>query len=228
MFIILLFSLIITTKGGGTNPSPPTSNNIKGGTKGNMNTTNIKEQLANKYNDYLERKSLGLDNMTPDIQERSGDTVEDSIYNKLYKNQIEINKLEQRYIKENKEIDITKAAKRLTELNGKIEKTRTALNNFSKNYQEELEKLQDQELSNEHSVMGRIRIINKYNELSEEMENLPTYQNLSMELNDYNVEKYMLEKKVAQFENENKALISEILRHKKREEVESYLESKEV
>ena len=189
---------------------------------------NLKQQLANKYNDYLERKSLGLDNMTPDIQERSGDTVEDSIYNKLFKNQIEVNKLENKYIKENKEIDITKAAKRLTELNGKIEKTKTALNNFSKNYQEELEKLQDQELAQEHSVMGRIRIINKYNELSEEMENLPTYQNLSMELNDYNVEKYMLEKKVAQFENENKALISEIMRHKKRKEVESYLQSKEI
>ena len=55
--------------------------------------SNLKEQLANKYNDYLERKSLGLDNMIPDIEERSGDTVEDSIYNKLYKNQIEIIKL---------------------------------------------------------------------------------------------------------------------------------------
>ena len=83
---------------------------------------NLKEQLANKYNDYLERKSLGLDGITVGIQERNGDTVEDSIYNKLYKNQIEINKLENKYIKENKEIDITKAAKRLTELNGKIEK----------------------------------------------------------------------------------------------------------
>ena len=166
--------------------------------------------------------------MTPDIQERSGDTVEDSIYNKLYKNQIEINKLEQRYIKENKDIDITKATTRVKELDGKIEKTKTALNNFSKNYQEELEKLQDEELKHEHSVMGRIRIINKYNELSDKMETLPTYLDLSSELNDYNVEKYMLEKKLAQFENENSALIKEILRHKQKEQVEKYLESKEV
>ena len=166
--------------------------------------------------------------MIQDIEERQGDTVEDSIYNKLYARQIEINKLENKYIKENKNLDITKAAKRLTELNGKIEKTRTALNNFSKNYQEELEKLQDEELKHEHSVMGRIRIINKYNELSENMETLPAYQNLSSELNDYNVEKYMLEKKVAQFENENSALIKEILRHKQKEQVEKYLESKEV
>ena len=71
-------------------------------------------------------------------------------------------------------------------------------------------------------------IINKYNTLSENMENLPTYQNLSSELNDYNVEKYMLEKKVAQFENENAALIKEIMRHRQKEEVEKYLESKEV
>ena len=189
---------------------------------------NLKEQLANKFNDYLERKSLGLDNMIPDVEERHGDTVEDSIYNKLYKNQIEINKLENKYIKENKNLDVTKAAKRLKELEKNIEKTKTALNNFSKNYQEELERMQDEELKHEHSVMGRISIINRYNKLSEEMENLPAYQNLSMELNDYNVEKYMLEKKVAQFENENKALISEILRNKKREEVERYLQSKEI
>ena len=88
---------------------------------------NLKQQLANKYNDYLERKSLGLDNMIPDIEERTGDTVEDNIYNKLYKNQIAVAKLEQRYVKENKDIDITKSAKRLTEVNGKIEKTKTAL-----------------------------------------------------------------------------------------------------
>lgn len=190
--------------------------------------SNLKEQLANKYNDYLERKSLGLDNMIPDIEERSGDTVEDSIYNKLYKNQIEINKLENKYIKENKEIDITKATKRLKELEKNIEKTKTALNNFSKNYQEELEKLQDQELAQEHSVMGRIRIINKYNELSEKIESLPTYQNLSSELNDLNVEKYLLEKKVAHFENENSALIKEIMRHRQKEKVEQYLQSKEI
>ena len=193
-----------------------------------MNTINLKEQLANKFNDYMERKSVGLDGMTIGIEERSGDTVEDSIYNKLYARQIEINKLENKYIKENKNLDVTKAAKRLTELNGKIEKTKTSLNNFSKNYQEELEKLQDEELKHEHSVMGRIRIINKYNELSEEMENLPAYQNLSSELHELNLEKYLLERRVAEFENENKALISEILRHKKREEVESYLQSKEI
>ena len=189
---------------------------------------NVKEQLANKYNDYLERKSLGLDGITVGIQERNGDTVEDSIYNKLYKNQIEINKLENKYIKENKEIDITKATKRLKELEKNIEKTKTALNTFSKNYQEELEKSQEQELAQEHSVMGRIRIINKYNELSENMETLPAYQNLSSELNDLNVEKYLIEKQVAHFENENSALIKEIMRHRQKEKVEQYLQSKEV
>lgn len=189
---------------------------------------NLKEQLANKYNDYLERKSLGLDNMIPDIEERSGDTVEDSIYNKLYKNQIEINKLENKYIKENKEIDITKATKRLKELEKNIEKTKTALNNFSKNYQEELEKIQDEELKHEHSVMGRISIINKYNTLSENMETLPTYQNLSSELNDLNVERFLLEKAIKNYEEENHVLIKEILAQRKKEQVEQYLQSKEI
>lgn len=193
-----------------------------------MNTTNVKEVLANKYNDYMERKSVGLDGMTIGIEERSGDTVEDSIYNKLYARQIEINKLDQKYVKENKSIDITKANKRLKTIEKDINKTKETLNKFSKEYQEELEKLQDQELAQEHSVMGRIRIINKYNELSENMETLPTYQNLSSELNDYQVEKYMLQKKIAQYESDNKALISEIMRHRKKSEVEKYLESKEV
>lgn len=189
---------------------------------------NLKEQLANKFNDYMERKSVGLDGMTIGIEERSGDTVEDSIYNKLYARQIEINKLDQKYVKENKSIDITKAAKRLTQLEKNIQKTKDSLNNFSKSYQEELEKLQDEELKHEHSVMGRIRIINKYNELSEGMQNLPAYQNLSSELHELNLEKYLLERRVAEFENENKALIKEIMRHRQKEEVEKYLESKEV
>ena len=193
-----------------------------------MNTINLKEQLANKFNDYMERKSVGLDGMTIGIEERSGDTVEDSIYNKLYARQIEINKLDQKYVKENKSIDITKANKRLKTIEKDINKTKETLNKFSKEYQEELEKLQDQELAQEHSVMGRIRIINKYNELSEKMETLPAYQNLSSELHELNLEKYLLERRVAEFENENKALISEILRHKRREEVESYLQSKEI
>ena len=189
---------------------------------------NLKQQLANKYNDYLERKSLGLDNMIPDIEERSGDTVEDSIYNKLYARQIEINKLDQKYVKENKSIDITKANKRLKTIEKDINKTKETLNKFSKEYLEELEKLQDQELAQEHSVMGRIGIINKYNELSEKMETLPAYQNLSSELHELNLEKYLLERRVAEFENENKALISEIMRHRQKEKVEQYLQSKEV
>lgn len=190
--------------------------------------SNLKEQLANKYNDYLERKSLGLDNMIPDIEERSGDTVEDSIYNKLYARQIEINKLDQKYVKENKSIDITKANKRLKTIEKDINKTKTAINNFTKSYNEELEKLQDQELQHEHSVMRRAGIIEKYNKLSEGIESLPAYQNLSTELHELNLEKYLLERRVAEFENENKALISEIMRHRQKEKVEQYLQSKEV
>lgn len=190
--------------------------------------SNLREQLANKFNDYMERKSVGLDGMTIGIEERSGDTVEDSIYNKLYARQIEINKLDQKYVKENKSIDITKANKRLKTIEKDISKTKETLNKFSKEYQEELEKLQDQELAQEHSVMGRIGIINKYNELSEKMETLPAYQNLSSELHELNLEKYLLERRVAEFENENKALISEIMRHRQKEKVEQYLQSKEV
>ena len=193
-----------------------------------MSNLRAKELLAEKFNDYMERKSVGLDGMTIGIEERSGDTVEDSIYNKLYARQIEINKLDQKYVKENKSIDITKANKRLKTIEKDINKTKETLNKFSKEYQEELEKLQEQELAQEHSVMGRIGIINKYNELSEKMETLPAYQNLSSELNDLNVEKYLLEKQVAHFENENSALIKEIMRHRQKEKVEQYLQSKEI
>ena len=135
-----------------------------------MNTSNVKEVLKNKYNDYLEKKKLGIANIVTDTEERADGSVESSIYNKLYAREIEINKLENKYIKENKSIDVNKAAKRLTQLEKNIQKTKDSLNNFSKSYQEELEKLQDEELKHEHSVMGRIRIINKYNELSENME----------------------------------------------------------
>ena len=193
-----------------------------------MSNLRAKELLAEKFNDYMERKSLGLDGITVGIEERSGDTVEDSIYNKLYARQIEINKLDQKYVKENKSIDITKANKRLKTIQEDIEKTKTAINNFTKSYNEELEKLQDQELQHEHSVMRRAGIIEKYNKLSEGIESLPAYQNLSSELHELNLEKYLLERRVAEFENENKALISEIMRHRQKEKVEQYLQSKEI
>ena len=135
-----------------------------------MSNLKAKELLAEKFNDYMERKSVGLDGMTIGIEERSGDTVEDSIYNKLYARQIEINKLDQKYVKENKEIDITKANKRLKTIEKDINKTKTALNNFTKSYNEELEKLQDQELQHEHSVMRRAGIIEKYNKLLNQMD----------------------------------------------------------
>ncbi|MBP3905521.1 MAG: hypothetical protein J6D12_00230, partial [Peptostreptococcaceae bacterium] len=100
--------------------------------------------------------------------------------------------------------------------------------NFTKEYQEEIEKLQDEELKNESSMMKRVSIINKYNTLSENMENLPTYQNLSSELNDLNVEKFLLEKKIKEYEEENHVLIKEILAQRKKEQVEQYLQSKEI
>ena len=189
---------------------------------------NNRKHLAEKLDNYFNNKKSGIPVIAGDFLEQNEDTVVGSIYNKLYKSRIEMQKLEQQYIHENKEIDITKAAKRLTQLEKKIQKTKDSLNNFSKSYQEELEKLQDQELAQEHSVMGRIGIINKYNTLSENMESLPIYQDLSSELNDYQVEKYMLEKKLAQFESENSEIIKEIQRNKQREKVEQYLQSKEI
>lgn len=189
---------------------------------------NLKEQLANKFYEYQERKSLGLDGLTVGIEEKPNDTVENKIYNKLHARQIEVNKLEQSYIRGNKDIDVTKANKRLKTIQEDLEKTKAAINNFTKSYNEELEKLQDQELQHEHSVMRRAGIIEKYNKLSEGIESLPAYQNLSTELHELNLEKYLLERRVAEFENENKALISEIMRHRQKEKVEQYLQSKEV
>ena len=43
---------------------------------------NLKEQLANKFYEYQERKSLGLDGLTVGIEEKPNDTVENKIYNK--------------------------------------------------------------------------------------------------------------------------------------------------
>ena len=76
--------------------------------------------------------------------------------------------------------------------------------------------------------MKRIAILNKYQTLSENMENLPAYQSMATELNDLAVEKYLIEKKVQQYELENDALIKEIQRKKQMEKVEQYLQSKEL
>lgn len=189
---------------------------------------NDKKHLAERLDQYFNNKKSGIPVITGEFLEQNNDTIKGSIYNKIFKNQIEMQKLEQQYIHENKEIDITKASKRIKELNEKIEKTKTTLNNFSKEYQEEIEKAQDEELKNESSVMNRISIINKYNNLLEGMQDLPVYQNLTTELNDYNVELYMLQTKLQEFEQENDALIKEIQRNRQKEKVEQYLQSKEI
>ena len=128
-----------------------------------MSTLKAKELLAEKFDNYMNNKKLGIPVIAGEFYEQDESTVKGSIYNKLFRSQIDMQKLENKYIDEGKEIDITKATKRLKELEKNIEKTKTALNNFSKNYQEELEKLQDQELAQEHSVMGRIKQISLSN-----------------------------------------------------------------
>ena len=137
-------------------------------------------------------------------------------------------KLENKYINEGKKIDITKASKQLKKLDSDIQKLKNSLNNFTKEYQQEIEKLQDEELKNESSMMKRVSIMNKYQALSDNMQNLPAYQNLSSELNDLNVERFLLEKAIKNYEEENHVLIKEILAQRKKEQVEQYLQSKEI
>ena len=193
-----------------------------------MSNLKAKELLAEKFNTYMNNKKLGIPVITGEFLEQNEDTIKGSIYNKIFKNEIQMQKLENKYINEGKEIDITKASKQLKKLDADIEKIKTSLNNFTKEYQQEIEKLQDEELKNESSMMKRISIMNKYNELSCNMQNLPAYQNLSSELNDLNVERFLLEKAIKNYEEENHVLIKEILAQRKKEQVEKYLQSKEI
>ena len=193
-----------------------------------MSNLKAKQLLAEKFNNYMNNKKLGIPVIAGEFYEQNEDTVKGSIYNKIFKNQIEMQKLENKYLDDGKEIDITKASKQLKKLDSDIEKIKTSLNNFTKEYQQELENLQDEELKNESSMMKRISIMNKYDTLLGNMQNLPTYQNLSSELNDLNVERFLLEKAIKNYEEENHVLIKEILAQRKKEQVEQYLQSKEI
>ena len=193
-----------------------------------MSNLKAKQLLAEKFNNYMNNKKLGIPVIAGEFYEQNEDTVKGSIYNKIFKNQIEMQKLENKYLDDGKEIDITKASKQLKKLDSDIEKIKTSLNNFTKEYQQELENLQDEELKNESSMMKRISIMNKYDTLLGNMQNLPTYQNLSSELNDLNVERFLLEKAIKNYEEENHVLIKEILAQRKKEQVEKYLQSKEI
>ena len=194
-----------------------------------MSNLKAKELLAEKFNNYyMNNRNNTIATINEIFEEQDETTVAGSIYNKVFQHEIQLQKLENKYLDDGKEIDITKASKQLKKLDADIEKIKTSLTNFTKEYQEEIEKLQDEELKNESSMMKRVSIINKYNTLSENMENLPTYQNLSSELNDLNVEKFLLEKKIKEYEEENHVLIKEILAQRKKDQVEKYLESKEI
>lgn len=193
-----------------------------------MSNLKAKQLLAEKFDNYMNNRNNGIATLGGIFEEQDENTVKGSIYNKIFKNQIEMQKLEKKYLDDGKEIDITKASKQLKKLDADILKLKTSLTNFTKEYQEELEKLQDEELKNESSMMKRISIINKYQTLSDNMESLPAYQNLSSELNDLNVERFLLEKAIKNYEEENHVLIKEILAQRKKEQVEKYLQSKEI
>ena len=130
-----------------------------------MSNLKAKQLLAEKFNNYTNNRNAGIATLGGIFEEQDENTVKGSIYNKIFKNQIEMNNLEKKYINENKEIDINKAAKQLKKLDADIEKIKTSLNNFTKEYQQELENLQDEELKNESSMMKRVSIINKYQTL---------------------------------------------------------------
>ena len=190
-----------------------------------MSNLKAKELLAEKFNNYMNRE---IETLEGEFTEQDDTTIAGSIYNKVFKNQIQMNNLEKKYINENKEIDIKKATKRKKELAAEISRVQKQLNNYTKSYLEEIEKLQEKELKDEQSVMKRISIMNKYKTLEENLQNTPTHQNLSTELNDLNVENYLLDTKIRQYEEDNKDFIREILQEKRKKEVEQYLQSKEI
>ena len=149
-----------------------------------MSNLKAKELLAEKFNNYMNRE---IEMSEGEFTEQDDTTIAGSIYNKVFKNQIQMNNLEKKFINENKEIDIKKATKRKKELAAEISRVQKQLNNYTKSYLGEIENLQEKELKDEQSVMKRISIMNKYKTLEENLENTPTHQNLSTELNDLNV-----------------------------------------
>lgn len=191
-----------------------------------MSNLRAKELLAEKFNNYYMNREIEMSE--GEFTEQDDTTVAGSIYNRIFKNQIQMNNLQKKYINENKEIDIKKATKRKKELAAEISRVQKQLNNYTKSYLEEIEILQEKELKDESSMMKRIAIMNKYNELSENLEGTPIYQNLSTELNDLNVEQYLLDTKIRQYEDDNEDFIREILQEKRKKEVEQYLQSKEI
>ena len=211
---------------GGYPINPPTIIiNLKGENKRNMSNLKAKELLAEKFNNYMNRE---IEMSEGEFTEQDDTTVVGIIYNRIFKNQIQMNNLEKKYINENKEIDIKKATKRKKELAAEISRVQKQLNNYTKSYLEEIEKLEEKELKDEQSVMKRISIVNKYKTLEENLEGTPIYQNLSTELNDLNVEQYLLDKKIRQYEEDNKDFIREIMQEKRKKDVEKYLQSKEI
>ena len=81
-----------------------------------MSNLKAKELLADKFNNYMNNRNNGIPVIAGEFYEQDDTTVAGSIYNKIFKNQIEMQKLENKYIDEGKEIDITKAAKQLKKL----------------------------------------------------------------------------------------------------------------
>ena len=89
-----------------------------------MSNLKAKELLAEKFNNYMNRE---IEMSEGEFTEQDDTTVVGSIYNKVFKNEIQMNNLEKKYINENKEIDIKKATKRKKELAAEISRVQKQL-----------------------------------------------------------------------------------------------------
>lgn len=171
------------------------------------------KSLVNKLNNRENTSN------TNNIERKTGNTIHDSLFNKLHKQQIQQQEQEQRYLDYKNNANIEDVITNLNLIDNEIEDTKKLQNLY---IEKELEKLQDSfkaELKECRNAMQEIAVKEKYLKLQNGLEDSYTYTTLAAKLEDLQEKNYFYRRFKEEYKQENQKLIEEIQKQNKLQEI---------
>lgn len=156
---------------------------------------------------------------TNNIERKTGDSIHDSLFNKIHKQQIQQQEQEQRYLEYKNTANIEDVITNLNLIDSEIEDTKKLQDLY---IEKELEKLQDSfkaEFRECRNAMQEISVKEKYLNLQNGLEDSYTYTTLATKLEDLEEKNYFYKRFKEEYKQENKKLIDEIQKQNKMQEI---------
>lgn len=154
---------------------------------------------------------------TNNVERKTGDSIHDSLFNKIHAQQIQQQEQEQRYLEYKNTANIEDVITNLNLIDNEIEDTKKLQDLYM---EKELEKLQEsfkEELKECRNTMQEIAVKEKYLKLQNSVED--NYPKLRESIQKLQEKKYFYNRFKEEYKQENKKLIDEIQKQNKMQEI---------